>query len=546
MAILVPDGKRFRDWNIDELYFGGVETGEQYRPYVGDKVTDWDVGIFRVTSVDANSIPQLELKLRFQQEASLDIDSDSLLTAISNYQPSAATPIWYDDSVSPAEMAVDSAYPVYLETADKVTFFRGFDTTAATGDVIATDVPLTDVDAAGKIKTPDVFTTTANLSTGDVVTAVIYDSSDNERGKTSFLVVESASVRPVDYSAKILIDISLKSELIDAINPTVIKNDLATPFTTNLVKGYLHYNDGSTVETSIDGSKMVLKGITDFGFNASIKPTQLTLAYYPDSNEPYENAHGGDRAFFSKKYTLANMSRDDTFGLKLYPIPTYVDTATGYTLKWMLTNLDRDVDIDVTDLVNVRREGGVGFTPNDYGEQQVLTTTLDMDLLSPGTYQGFILSQRMTLTIDMPGVNAADAWLMDWSTDGNNVYGGGVYASCGPGTGDIPSGNPNFLLANGTSTVEEWLHKVYHTIEPLYDLDTLTEPVTPTGFKIVYKGVTSAVYPIADFDKEIEKPFAIDVFEDDTTMDVIWIFEGGNGQEVLGHSPMIVKIDLLT
>lgn len=92
------------------MWFGGPETGKQVWPSVGDMVVDLEVGLYTVLEVDTEGKPKLELLLRFQRDPSLDPTNDSILTALSEYQPSLATPAFYDTSKNPREIIIDPSY----------------------------------------------------------------------------------------------------------------------------------------------------------------------------------------------------------------------------------------------------------------------------------------------------------------------------------------------------------------------------------------------------------------------------------------------------
>lgn len=554
MALIRVEANRFHSWNMDQMFFGGPENGYQVWPNPDDMVVDWTTGIWRVIRVGPTGIPELKLYLRFNTDPSATPNSDNLITAISEYQTSIATPIYYDASRDPQELIIDPAYPILESDIVKFSLFKGTDT-SIDGEIIShkfSGSTITGVlfdcnlvTGLPTIKRPEIVTTRSLLTAGDQVTGVFYDASNRAIGEKRFTLYESATSRPLDSTDKTIVDISLKSDLLDITDPLIINNDLNVDHIDSLTVAYLHYNDGTRTEVPIDNTKMKLLNATEHQFNSLIRATDVTLVYYPDADEPYVNASGTMRASLKKQYKLRNIQGPNTYALKLYCIPKFIDVSTGYELSWRLCNLDRDVDLDVTSDVIVRKVGGYLFEPTNYGEKQELDVTLEMDKVAPGSYPGFIFTNRVNITVEIPHILGKSPWSIDYNTDGNNVFGVGMEAAIGPGKGNpIPVIDAYDTIWFGIGLFgdsDAWLQALYNTIEPVFDTTAMTEPADPTHFKFEYEGTVSPVYPLSAWADELPAPAGISAFEKTKTVNIVWLLDSGTGYGVLGHSPLITN-----
>jgi len=552
VLLIPPEDRQFHVWRIDELYFGGpVTPGTKFRPRVGDEVVDWDFGVYRVADVSVEGIPTLEVKIRFNEESSIDLDSKSLITALSQYQPNSATAVFFDDSTNPFTVTVDSRYPVLGLDSETMIFFRGTNTSVngevisqvfnANGDLVGNEVSLIAIDATRPaIKRPIPFNTTKRLTAGEIVTGVTYNAASGPTSRTLFVVQESAANRPADLAGVFIEDIRIKSPLLSPTDATLLLNKAGTSFATSLVDAEILYSDGTISSRVIDGNKMRLLGLNNFDTSALIRPKRIILAYYPDPSEPYINANGvGTATHISKVYYLANVEQTTEFALKLFAIPKFVNNAAGYKLEWRLCNLERDLDLDVTNDVVVRRLDGSNFITTDYGNKQELTISLAMDAIIPNTYNGHVHTQKTNITVELPTSTGKDPILIDYLGDEINIYGTGLRASAGTGTGG------KIWFGNNKATLNEWLSYLYNGITALYDRDLMVEPPRPTHFRYEYEGVTSPEYAVGQWNTQLPKAAGINTFELGKVVNIVWLISNAGQWDVLGHSPLSVKLDLV-
>lgn len=550
MAVILNElaDKRFHVYDIHELYFGTPPTQEVYRPRVGDMVIDRTIGMYFVSAVNVQGIPTLELVSRFSQQSTFNLDSTSLITALSYYQPSGVTRAFFSNATSPYTVAIDSRYRCFGSESVKMIFFLGSDISAtgtmiseirnSSGTVTGNAVTLEEVTTGiNTVKRPPAFQTSRLLKSGEVITGVAYTATGGVFSTQPFLITESSAVRSATGTAKFLQSISLKSDLISPTDAKLIENRIGTPFSTALLKGVLHYSNGDKTEVNIDGSKMVLQGVDDFDTSRVGRPSNVVLTYYPGANEPFVNGGVGSKSHLSEIYKLSNIAPNTAYKLKVFCVPTFVDAATGYTFKWFLVNLKGDLALDVTQHIGVYQPDGTAIRPTDYGTQQDLSVSVTMNTVAPNTYPGHVHTQKIELTVSVPGTTGHEPWKIDYIGDGQNVYGLGLTASSNA-AGDAVN------VSVGAKTQSAFLDKLYYPAEPMYDPTVQTLAPAPTHFVIMHKGKETAKLPISSWGTNIPKPATMDRIVAKSTITVRWILQTVNGDQVLAYSPLLVKLDL--
>lgn len=549
MPLIKHEDQGFRSWNHSELYFGGAQVGTQYIPNVNDKVTEWTTGVYRVMSVAADGVPTLELILRFNNDSALNLDSESLLTALSHYQPTVSTSAFYDNSVDPAIITFDTRFPIYGSDSNRAIAFRGVDTSVngemismkfnSGGAFVNNDIDLEEI--TDNINRPLSFRSTAVLSSGEVITLVVYNAAGGVVSKTSFLVRLSSANRPSDLSGLFITDVTLDSPLIDPSDDSRILNKLNTPFATAGSFAHIHYSDGSRQRTAIDGSKMKLLGVDNFDTSDLMRPTKIILAYYPGSDEPFINGNGGSSNvdFIHRNYTLANVTDDTDFAFRIYPVPTFVSSGSGYTFRYRLVNLERDLNLDITDDVSIRLVGGTALNTTLYGQYHDVLMSVNMDDVAPGIYDGHVHTDRMRMRFDLPSNYSSSPWLFDFGNDDVDIFGDGIYASCSAGT------SGQLSLANGHPTESAWLRDIYRSTTPLNDPAVSIDPPTPTHFRVEFNGQVSADIEVVDYAERIELFGGNTDWTLHQTVTIVFLLENGGDMDVLTLAPLSIRHDLV-
>lgn len=544
-----PTGMGYKEWLWEETYQGTAPADGQTLWVVetNDSIRKWDEGIFQVVSV-VNNIPVVELKARFNQSTIFDMNSGSLVTGLSMYQPTAVTLIFIDKTSTPYRLDVDSRYSAKNAEASEMKLFLGSDTSTAnavviseyydTGGVfIGTEVPLMDVSPTDPSKIVPAFNTSRNLKGGDVVTAVIYKADHQPIGSQVFMVVESATIRGSSIEERLISHINLKSPLIDTNEPDLIRNTQGVDIGTSLFSAELTYTDGDTVPVPIDGTKCAIHGLDDFDTSRIGGPSEIILSYYPSATEPFIGGTIGNRPHVSAVYRLLNKVVDTAYALKLWPLPTYTGVGTGYTVKWFITNMAGDLEQDVTNFVTAKLTNGADFSGLAYAVEQEILLAINMNNVAPAVYPDHVHTQRMFVTLNIPGAVDWSPWVIDYIGAGGAYYGMDTYVSVANHLGGKIS------VKNEQETLELWLRKMYNTIAPMYDPSVSLEPRKPTHFRLEYNGF-STEHPVSAFNTIIDKHVSAPVFVDNQTMNLVWLLKDGTDTFTLGMSPMLIRIDL--
>lgn len=543
---------RFRTYDISEIYLG--DGGGVIVPNVGDMVVDKLVGIYFVTAIDPNPEdprPSLELKQRFSNSSSFDAGNSSLITAFSLYDPSAATVVFADPSVTPITATIDERWRSFVDASHGV-LFLGTDVSAETGIVISAlynesgnfvsnDIPYETVSIdAPSVKRPKTFNMTQEVKNGQVVTLVDYNAVGDVVGKRPFLIEHSSFIRPSNDSSIQLTGFTLNSVLMDPNDANRILNPINTPLDTSTFNITLNYSDGSKVENvPINGSKVVMHGVENFNSSQAGRPSRVAVSYYPSETEPFIGQNTSSNKHITNVYLLANVVSNTSFSLKLFVVPEYVSITSGYKLNWYLTNLERDLLVNVTDMVTatVRNQGAATFNGKTYGETQTLDASLIMDNVLPGLYPGHVHAQRLDLVLNVPGTVEASPWTVDYVMDGNYILGNGEYVSFStvyPGT---------FSLKNQFTDFNEWLYELYNLSTPLFDPNVEETEPDPTHVVVRY-GNAEVEVPISEWDQNHKLPDGAPEVVADKTVTLKWITRTGDGDLVHAVTGLITRLDL--
>lgn len=544
----LPDSKRVNIFRWSQMYFGDPTTEELWRPNVSDLVIKDDVGIYLVKSVDDNSVPTLELVLPWANQSQFRKDSTSLIAGLSNYQPSAANPIYIDRTHNPAIMTVDGHYTMSGSEPVYMVFYRGTDTSAK-GEIISemrnagnvlidNKVPLVNADTEGVTKRPQQFRTSKTLDAGETITGVAFTSTGGEYRRQPFLLMESSVLRPLNPDNRYVTDISLKGDIIDADDPLLINNNVGTPITTAMLTAVLHYNDGHTVDIAIDGTKCVLMGLDKFNTGTVGRPYKLTVAYYPSPDEPYIGKSDGAKPVIPKTYKLANITQVNSHNLKVYIIPHWHSDTNKYTFNYRLCNLAGDVEHDVTDEIVAKiQESNEPVNGGLFATEQDILLSLNMNTISEAVYKGYIHTQTLDVTLHEPGDASGQTWIIDYIRDDTNPFGVNVDAS-------VNAAGNSMNLLNGATDVDSWLGKLYYTVEPLFDNEAGSKAAKPTHFIIEYEGKVTDKIAVSSYNTNITKPSGMDNWVLGKTAIIKWIEVVGGADKVRGITPLYIKADL--
>lgn len=576
-TLLLDPARGFRMWNIEEIYDGPAGLPEKkVVPNVNDGVIDWDSNIYRVISVDTDDptpsfLSVLELWNPMQGVAD---DNDSLITGLSGYQPTLANRAFFDGSVAPFTLSIDSRFVIYGTDANVIKLFLGSDTSAATGivisqklngsmQVIGENIDLELLDPGNTaMKRPEIIYTGNPLQDGELVTMVIYTQAGGVMGEVSFIVKNSTAIRTQGASTVSLVDIELLSTLIDPGTPDLVQAPQNVPLSTGDFQCRLHYSDGTSNDVAFDGVKVKLIGLGDY--NPAIVGPEFPLVamYYPDPGEPFINGTNPTNPHLSSIYRLQAIPNDLGFAFKVYVLPQWNSTSSEYDMKYYLTTVERDLVMEVSSPeITLTKIDGTGtpigsFDPAPGSGLQRILLTADLDAILPGQGYGGV-SHTQIFKIELSGNSALDdSFVIDYIGDGVEVLGMDTKFHASNATtkpltmahlhGDgSPTNGGNF----GGNALLEWQSLLYESSHPLYDGSTEVGPPVPTHVKLRYydalaNEINTPDIQMLDWDLDHDHVTGADWVEA-STVEVHWMYSpvGGGSDLTIAITPVMVHAD---
>lgn len=490
----LPDDP-WKTWAMFEVYDGRYGK-DRYIPKLNDHVIEHDTGnLYLVTAVNVDGIPTLR-QITIRKPTGLeDIFSDTN----ENYR------LYQDLSVTPPTLSVDGMMKVYSSRANHAVIYRG--TSEAPEDIVSEyfdssgfsqgpGVPLelvamnnTDNYAIKSVRTCNLASTAQPMDPGDNCTVTIYTDDGKIISRTQVLVENISFVRQAHTEQKYLIDIYLESPFISVNDSTTINFPLnvdITGFRPILVRVY---NDGSVLKNPIDGGKFALLGLDSYSTNMTGEHP-LVLRYTLDPDESGITTIGTINGnVITRPYTIKTKQADGMYDVKLHVFPVY--NGTNYSMKVVMLNLDRTINIDVTD--KVTKTSSFGFPSSlTNGEFREFTVKLDVSDVSK-LYKSYVHTETMWVRLNAyPTSNTNDLWEVKYnSSPSSEAYGLNLKAT-------LSSNGDRINVGNGYSTWQEFLDNTYYKSYPLYDPSSEVGPVSPAYLRITYEGhsviVGSALY----------------------------------------------------
>lgn len=485
--IYQPDA-RWAIWNLEEIYRGGVGQNK-YIPKVNDWVIEPQTAtIYIVVSLDdVTFIPDLSL---VKLGTSIQYDIKDVLLGPGD----DAFRAYVDKSLNPYTLSIDSMLHVFGSDNSVARIYRGteIDNTKIAsrlydnnGNFVSYDIPLELVGFNTHdnyaIKSVKTCNTLMDLQDGEILTVVIFDNAGKVLSKRGVIVEVTTYVARAYYEQKYITNIYLKSPFISNINPETIDYPVNLPITSFNPIAVIQYNDASTVEMPIDGNKFNLYGLEAFTSSIIGHKVPLVLSYRLDANEATSGGLTSDYKYITKPYTLKVSNPNTSYDVKLYVYPVWVESISRYRLKAYLTNLDRNIVLDVTPFLTVANNSPV-FNDSLYGVTQRITFRVNLKDVS-SIFNYFIYTQVVDIILRAPVNDLSHQ--TPWEV-GLNV----------PST--IPNYGTNTIairntmiptkvrVGEGFTDKNDWLNKVYTRSQPITNPVIENNPPTPTHFKVIY------------------------------------------------------------
>lgn len=493
---------RWTIWSIHDLYFGREGMGK-FIPKVNDFVVEPESGnMFRVVDLSlVTYIPELA-PVELRKEVTIDE-----IIAVS----AGAHRIYYDRSITPYTLRVDGMMRVHGTSASFARIYRGqfIDPTkiisrrfSNSGVFIGHDVSLElvafNTHDNYAIKSIPTCNTDQELPDGEVCTVVIFDSSGKVLSRATCLLEETTYVAQAYAEQKFITNIFLKSAFIPDTLSNLINFPINLPMQSFNPIGVVQYNDGSQIEYPVDGSKFTLYGSDQFVSTTIGHSVPMVLKYLLDSNEAGLATVESDGYHITRRYNLIVSSPNTSYNAKLYVYPQWVDGANGYRLTAYLTNLDRNMVIDVTNKLSLA-PNSPSFNPTGYGLTQRLMFSIDLANVS-GIFNHFQHIQVVDIVLRAPASDSSAQNI--WETASQVPSPGAYYGTALRATID-PATRKKLSIHNNIGTTEEFINKLYKPTNALFDVTIETQPPRPTHLEITHL-TESVTIAITDYNAPIQ------------------------------------------
>lgn len=495
LTVPIMDPNRgFKTWNVKEIYTGPTGTG-RYVPNEDDLVMDWTQGFFRVNSVDYTTGLCHMIPWVLPKDSHSDEREDLLLATGPGYT-SESYRCFIDTSVMPHTLSIDSRLHVYGSQNVFVKVFKGtnigingevissfFD---GAGNLLGENIPLELVETDDRhntaIKAPMVGYTTSRLDDGEVVTLVVYNSEGGPASIARLIVMNTSFIRTTDREKRYVTGISLKSPFMSNTDPRMMEYPINIPVRSVPVYGVVHYSDGRSSEMAIDGTKFNLFGTENFTSSIVGQQLPLVLTYKLSDNEYSYNASVGRTYHLSEKYQATTTKADQSYGVKIFVYPVYVDAITGYRLEYFLYNLQREYIHNVTQYVELA-SGSKAFNPTEYGTMQEITMAIELDKVS-GRFGKFRHIQTIGISLLSRGDENRTCWNIRYAPGQDPMYGTGLSAKME----FVNVNHWRMKIDCGFGSKEEWLRNLYYQAIPLHNPQLEVQAPEPTHYKVVFAG----------------------------------------------------------
>ena len=541
---LIDKDSPHRTFNENDIY--GWSDNGRFVPNMGDHVLMKGVDQRRVfTSVDYSTYV---FEHRIWGTADADGESGGVVKGAVNYYNSKFSRIYVDETKSPPTMRFDPRFGFNIPGAESIRVFLTNDVSddkniisgyQQGGELVSTDIPLTNSDSDNLVKVPLTGVLTKPIE-GDHVEVfyVVYDGAGVVSVLESAQLIKTAYISKAEAPQRVVKDVRLKSPWLTTPTSNTLRLPINLPYDDMLLSVEVIYNDGK-IEIPIDGVRANLIGLRNAGthdtFYLSTNAGQeldLLFSYRLGQNEIYvgPDLEGGS---IVKDYYAVTEVVDGAYSLKLFVVPEWVSQSSGYRLRYYLYDLRRGNVYEAT--AHVRPASGQDiFDPTLYGVKQKLNVTVDANAVN-ASYKTHQHAQSFNITLVNEGTHRDTNFILEY-VHGEEAFGVDTtaiynYNNVSQSTLDITC---------GCNSLTEWLAKLYYSVYPLYDRIAESGPLTPTHFQVRI-GNNTFDSPVANWHQVIDVPSEITAGE---TVELRWMRRETNDDLELGISGMLVHRDI--
>lgn len=553
-VMIVDRNRLFTVWNLPDIFLTNGKGG-RYVPNINDEVREWgsngNLVAYRVADVDYTT-GKSDLVLAHDQPYNQDLSLSDIVLGIAPGKPSTAYRAYVDQSVKPATVSLDNRLIFPGSMAKSIMLFLGTNIGEdavvvssmydQSGNLLGEQIPLESVATARlpnrdvplgwnqTLKIASTGFTNRELPDNQVLTYVAYDDNGGVVQTGTVLVMNTAFVRQPDAFKKYIVKdgISIKSPFISDGDAQLLEFPLNMALESLVAWGQVTYSDGSVKELPIDGTKFRLHGLYSNRYLATSagQRVPLVLTYVLDEEEAFYGQNTGALKHISVKYEAVTLPMDKAYSIKIFSFPEWLGPAQGYRLRHFLYTLNRNRVYDVTNLVRLAINSPA-FNPTLYGQVQQLILTCDMNKVD-GSFNSYRFVQPIAVTLREDGTDANDTWTVNLNPEDTVQYGVGTKA-----IGDYQyAGRIDLDLSQGCKSLEEWLNKMFYTLDPLRNPSTELRAPAPTHFNLVV-GAQRTEYSVNMWNKVVPLLAVVNPGE---LLFLEWIHRDGNGDKLLATS----------
>lgn len=497
----------FRVWAEDEIY---RLNHDGYVPNVGDLVVSLLTGFKRVTEV--NYTTGISQMVSWRIPDINGVTGEDILLGAGPGHVSESYRIYLDENVFPHTLTFDGRLKIHGTAAREVKIFRGADI-GPDGDVVSRlydqggqllgeNIPmetvLDNVGVSQGYKVPVVGHTVADIQTGELLTAVVFNDEGSVLSITSLLAERTGYVRRSQAAAQYVVDVRIESPYLDVATDE-LQVPINVPLSNIAMEGVVTYSDGRVVRVPIDGTKMRVDGLNNYVSTVVNQTVPVVLKYTLAESETNYTGMTGSEHHVARSYTVRSIQVDGAHTVKLFTYPSWNPGNSEYELKHWLVNLDRNICRDVTPFVTITQQSNP-FNPNRYGVIQNMSFVMNLKDAMPAL-RDYQHVQTVGISLIGPGTDNGTLWTSEFSPEQNPPYGWGLEAKME----FVNAGNWRMTLDSGETSRVNWLSKVYRNLEPLYDENVETYAPEPTHFRVQFKN-TAIEYGIGQWDAEMIVP----------------------------------------
>lgn len=539
-AQLDPD-RGFRLWADDEIY---RENHPGYVPNVGDLVVDLASGFRRVIDVNYTTGESEMIPWKIPEIGG--VSGEDVMIGAGPGHVSESFRIYVNDEVLPHTLTFDGRLRIPGTAARELKVFRGSDISNdgevvsrqydQNGQLLGENIPLEtvrdEVGSALGYKVPKVGYTIADLPTGELLTAVVYNDEGGVLSINTLLAEKTGYVRQANAQAVYVVDIRIESPYLDAATDE-LRVPINLPLSNVAMEGVVSYSDGREVRVPIDGTKMRVDGLNNYVATIVNQTVPIVLKYTLSGSEINYSGLDGSEYHVARAYRVRSIEVDGAHTVKLFTYPTWLPQENKYDLTHWLVNLDRNICKNVTQHVSITQQSAP-FNPSRFGVLQELSFVLNLKDAS-AALKDYQHVQTVGLSLIGPGTDTGTLWTTEFSPNQTPPYGWDLQATMA----FINSGNWRMTLDSGHTSRANWLSAVYRNLEPLYDAESEVYAPEPTHFQVVFKN-TQIEYDISQWNAEMLVP---NDYEYGETL-VLKFVRRINGQDLmLGVAGLTVKPD---